>query len=45
MGAAEWRVISGMCGTLWDEDPDGYWPTGTQRPTAFIGGRTPPAED
>ena len=24
--AAEWAVISRMCGTAWDEDPDGYWP-------------------
>jgi hypothetical protein len=46
MGAAEWRVISSMCGTLWDEDPKGgYWPDGTQKPFEFNGGRTPPAED
>ena len=45
MGAAEWRVLSGMCGNLWDEDPDGYWPTGTEKPTMFNGGRTPPPED
>ena len=24
--AAEWKVISRMCGREWDEDPDGYWP-------------------
>ena len=45
MGAAEWRVISRMCGNLWNEDPDGYWPPGTQKPSAFNGGRTPPPED
>ena len=45
MGAAEWRVISRVCGNLWDEDPDGYWPTGTQKPTMFSGGLTPPPED
>lgn len=41
-GAAEWRVISGLCGKLWKEDPTGYWPSDTPRPDAFNGGRTPP---
>ena len=41
-GAAEWRVISGLCGKLWQEDPNGYWPSDTPRPDAFNGGRTPP---
>ena len=42
LGAAEWRVISGMCGNLWDENPDGYWPLATPKPDSFNGGRTPP---
>ena len=42
MGAAEWRVLSTLCGQPWDENPDGYWPTGTQKPDAFNGARKPP---
>ena len=45
MGAAEWRIISRMCGNMWDENPAGYWPPGTQKPTDFNGGRTPPPQD
>jgi len=41
MGAAEWRVLSTLCGTPWREDPDGYWPSGTQKPDSFNGGRKP----
>jgi hypothetical protein len=33
--AAEWKVISRMCGSEWDEDPKGYWPPATPRPEAF----------
>ena len=33
--AAEWKVISRMCGTEWDEDPKGYWPPATPRPHTF----------
>ena len=33
--AAEWAVISRMCGTAWDEDPDGYWPPATPKPGTF----------
>jgi hypothetical protein len=33
--AAEWKVMSRMCGTEWDEDPTGYWPPATPRPEAF----------
>ncbi len=41
MGVAEWRVISDMCGTLWQEDLDGeYWPADTPRST-FSGEREP----
>ena len=32
LGAAEWRVISSMCGRPWVEDPDGYWPLDTENP-------------
>ncbi len=33
LGAPEWRVISGMCGRRWHEDPEGkYWPRDTERP-------------
>lgn len=39
MGAAEWRVLSTLCGKPWREDPAGYWPSGTQKPDAFSGGR------
>ena len=33
--SAEWAVISRMCGTAWDEDPDGYWPPATPKPGTF----------
>ena len=33
--AAEWKVISRMCGTEWDEDPEGYWPPSTPKPAVF----------
>ena len=41
LGAAEWRVISGLCGNLWREDPAGYWPSDTDKPDAFNLGRKP----
>jgi hypothetical protein len=43
-GAAEWLLISSMCGETWDEDPKGYWPTGTDTPDTWNGGRTAPDE-
>jgi hypothetical protein len=33
--AAEWQVISRMCGTPWDEDPAGYWPPATPKPSTY----------
>jgi hypothetical protein len=33
--AAEWRVISRLCGQEWDENPDGFWPPATPRPSSF----------
>jgi hypothetical protein len=33
--AGEWRVISGLCGTSWQEDSRGYWPPATPRPETF----------
>ena len=33
--AAEWVVISRMCGREWDENPDGYWPPATRKPSWF----------
>ena len=33
--AAEWRVISRLCGSEWDEDPTGYWPPNTPKPSEF----------
>jgi len=41
LGAAEWGVISGLCGKRWKEDPSGYWPTDTPRFERFNGGRKP----
>lgn len=43
-GAAEWLLISSLCGKAWDEDPKGYWPTGTDKPDAYNGGRPVPEE-
>lgn len=42
LGAAEWKVISRLCGKEWVEDPDGYWPADTPKPGTWNGGRTPP---
>jgi hypothetical protein len=33
--AAEWKVISRLCGQEWGEDPEGYWPPATPRPGSF----------
>ncbi|NLG26879.1 MAG: hypothetical protein GX557_03160 [Chloroflexi bacterium] len=33
--SAEWTVISRLCGTPWDEDPDGYWPPNTPKPATY----------
>ena len=33
--AAEWKVISRMCGTEWDENPDEYWPPNSPPPLVF----------
>jgi hypothetical protein len=40
LGAAEWSVISGLCGKPWQENPDGYWPPDTPKPATWNGGRT-----
>ena len=42
--AAEWTIISSICGKQWDEDPEGYWPTATDRSGTWDGGRREPAE-
>lgn len=41
LGAAEWSVISGLCGKRWKEDPNGYWPPDTPRPETWNGARRP----
>ncbi len=41
---AEWTIISSLCGKQWDEDPNGYWPTETDKPGSWDGGRVEPAE-
>jgi len=41
IGAAEWDVISGLCGKRWREDPSGYWPLDTPKPGTWNGGRKP----
>ena len=43
-GAAEWLLISSLCGTPWKEDAKGYWPTGTGKPGTWNGGRQAPDE-
>jgi hypothetical protein len=43
LGAAEWSVISGLCGKRWREDPEGYWPPDTPKPDTWNGARKPPA--
>jgi hypothetical protein len=41
LGAAEWEVISELCGQRWKEDPSGYWPSDTPKPDSWNGGRKP----
>ncbi len=42
LGAAEWGVISKLCGKRWKEDPSGsYWPSDTGKPDSFNSGRKP----
>jgi hypothetical protein len=41
LGAAEWSVISGLCGKRWGENPQGYWPPDTPKPDTWNGGRKP----
>ena len=31
LGAAEWRILSSLCGQLWDDAASGYWPSDTPR--------------
>ncbi|MDP6998420.1 MAG: hypothetical protein QF569_20160 [Candidatus Poribacteria bacterium] len=33
--SAEWRVISQLCGTAWNEAPNGYWPPATPKPSSY----------
>lgn len=33
--AAEWCVISRLCGAEWDENPAGYWPPATPKPSTY----------
>ena len=33
--SAEWCVICRMCGTPWNEDPEGYWPPATPKPSTY----------
>ena len=35
LGASEWSVISGLCGTRWRQSPEGYWPGDSTRPDVF----------
>lgn len=44
LGAAEWKVISRLCGKEWMEDPSGYWPADTPKPDTWNGGRKPPGK-
>jgi hypothetical protein len=45
LGAAEWRIISNLCGELWDDTADGYWPGATPRLDSFSGNRKPSNPD
>lgn len=44
LGGPEWSIISEMCGNAWDNDPRGYWPTPTEHPSSWNGGREVPDE-
>ena len=43
--ASEWRVLSSMCGTPWQEQPGGWYPSGEDPDDTYSGNRVPPAED
>ena len=46
IGAPEWRVISSLCGTTWQEGPGGaFWPGDSARGDEYSGGRRPAFED
>jgi len=33
--SAEWCVISRLCGIPWNENPEGYWPPATPKPSSY----------
>ena len=35
LGASEWRVTSGLCGNLWEQSRNGYWPPDSKKPDEF----------
>jgi hypothetical protein len=35
LGASEWSVISRLCGNMWNQSPQGYWPTDSTKPDSF----------
>ena len=35
LGASEWRVISSLCGNLWEQSRNGYWPPDSKKPDEF----------
>lgn len=36
LSASEWRVISNLCGNLWKQSRDGYWPSDSKKPDEFL---------
>ena len=45
IGASEWRVLSSLCGTPWEERRGGWYPGGEDPTDIYSGDRVPPDED
>lgn len=45
ISASEWRVLSSLCGTPWEEKPGGWYPGAEDPDEIYSGNRTPPDED
>jgi len=45
ISASEWRVLSSLCGTPWQEQPGGWFPGGEDPTDTYSGTRVPPTDD
>ena len=45
LSAGQWRVLSSLCGTPWQEQPGGWYPGGEDPSNLYSGQRQPASED